>query len=153
VAVAEAGGEVVAQGNATDNKEDSLADMIDRTLEKEFPQSEGEQGDRGAWIWSWHSADLFLHVTIPLSGHAIPLLLTLNLSNPRLLKPRFCVETCASLYWCCLPASNLTQVISFRFVVCCALPSNASLRMLVLLNYFWGCGGSMYNELGMGNNS
>ncbi|CAN6163717.1 unnamed protein product [Urochloa humidicola] len=44
VAVAEAGGEVVAQGNATDNKEGSLADMIDRALEKEFPESEGEQG-------------------------------------------------------------------------------------------------------------
>jgi hypothetical protein len=44
VAVAEAGGEVAAQGNATDNKEGSLADMIDRALEKEFPESEGEQG-------------------------------------------------------------------------------------------------------------
>ncbi|EER88524.1 hypothetical protein BDA96_10G222500 [Sorghum bicolor] len=43
-AVAEAGGEVVAQGNATDAKEGSLADMIDRALEKEFPESEGEQG-------------------------------------------------------------------------------------------------------------
>ncbi|AQK82558.1 K(+) efflux antiporter 4 [Zea mays] len=44
VAVAEAGGEVVAQGNATEAKEGSLADMIDRALEKEFPESEGEQG-------------------------------------------------------------------------------------------------------------
>ncbi|XP_062229041.1 K(+) efflux antiporter 4-like isoform X1 [Phragmites australis] len=45
VAVAEAGGEVVAQGNATaKDKEGSLADMIDRALEKEFPESEGEQG-------------------------------------------------------------------------------------------------------------
>lgn len=44
VAVAEAGGEMVAQGNATEAKEDSLADMIDRALEKEFPESEGEQG-------------------------------------------------------------------------------------------------------------
>lgn len=52
VVVAEAGGEVVAQGNATDNKEGSLADMIDRALEKEFPESEGEQGGGGAWIWS-----------------------------------------------------------------------------------------------------
>jgi hypothetical protein len=52
VAVAEAGGEVVAQGNATDNKEGSLADMIDRALEKEFPESEDEQGGGGAWIWS-----------------------------------------------------------------------------------------------------
>jgi len=50
-AVAEAGGEVVAQGNATDAKEGSLADMIDRALEKEFPESEGEQGGGGAWIW------------------------------------------------------------------------------------------------------
>ncbi|XP_044423281.1 K(+) efflux antiporter 6 isoform X1 [Triticum aestivum] len=39
---AEAGGEA-AQGNAT-NKEHSLADMIDRALEKEFPDSEGDQG-------------------------------------------------------------------------------------------------------------
>ncbi|AQL03929.1 K(+) efflux antiporter 4 [Zea mays] len=44
VAVAEAGGEVVAQGNATEAKEGSLADMIDRALEKEFPESESEQG-------------------------------------------------------------------------------------------------------------
>ncbi|KAG2606628.1 K(+) efflux antiporter 4-like isoform X3 [Panicum virgatum] len=44
VAIAEAGGEVAAQGNATDNKEGSFADMIDRALEKEFPESEGEQG-------------------------------------------------------------------------------------------------------------
>jgi hypothetical protein len=51
VVVAEAGGEVVAQGNATNNKEVSLADMIDRTLEKEFPESEDEQGGGGAWIW------------------------------------------------------------------------------------------------------
>jgi len=51
VAVAEAGGEVVAQGNATEAKEGSLADMIDRALEKEFPESEGEQGGGGAWIW------------------------------------------------------------------------------------------------------
>jgi len=51
VAVAEAGGEVAAQGNATDNKEGSFADMIDRALEKEFPESEGEQGGGGAWIW------------------------------------------------------------------------------------------------------
>ncbi|GJM98168.1 hypothetical protein PR202_ga15153 [Eleusine coracana subsp. coracana] len=43
VVVAEAGGEVAAQGNAT-AKEGSLADMIDRALEKEFPESEGEQG-------------------------------------------------------------------------------------------------------------
>ena len=48
VAVAEAGGEVAAQGNATDNKEGSFADMIDRALEKEFPESEGEQGGGGA---------------------------------------------------------------------------------------------------------
>jgi hypothetical protein len=40
---AEAGGEVTAQGNATAN-EGSLAEMIDRALEKEFPESEGEQG-------------------------------------------------------------------------------------------------------------
>lgn len=55
VAVAEAGGEVVARGNATEAKEGSLADMIDRALEKEFPDSEGEQGGGGAWIWlnSW----------------------------------------------------------------------------------------------------
>jgi hypothetical protein len=46
---AEAGGEVALQGNAT-NKEGSLADMIDRALEKEFPDSEGEQGGGGAWI-------------------------------------------------------------------------------------------------------
>ncbi|KAF7102741.1 hypothetical protein CFC21_103819 [Triticum aestivum] len=39
---AEAGGEA-AQGNAT-TKEHSLADMIDRALEKEFPDSEGDQG-------------------------------------------------------------------------------------------------------------
>ncbi|CAM0910289.1 unnamed protein product [Alopecurus aequalis] len=39
---AEAGGEVVP-GNAT-TKDGSLADMIDRALEKEFPDSEGEQG-------------------------------------------------------------------------------------------------------------
>ncbi|XP_014753157.1 K(+) efflux antiporter 6 isoform X2 [Brachypodium distachyon] len=39
---AEAGGEAV-QGNAT-TKDGSLADMIDRALEKEFPESEGEQG-------------------------------------------------------------------------------------------------------------
>lgn len=45
---AEAGGEV-AQGNAT-TKENSLADMIDRALEKEFPDSEGDQGGGGAWI-------------------------------------------------------------------------------------------------------
>jgi len=51
VAVTEAGGEVAAQGNATDNKEGSFADMIDRALEKEFPESEGEQGGGGAWIW------------------------------------------------------------------------------------------------------
>jgi hypothetical protein len=51
VAVAEAGGEVVAQGNATEAKEGSLADMIDRALEKEFPESESEQGGGGAWIW------------------------------------------------------------------------------------------------------
>ncbi|KAL6602853.1 hypothetical protein ACP70R_043214 [Stipagrostis hirtigluma subsp. patula] len=44
VAVAEAGGEVAAQGNATAKEEGSLADMIDRALEKEFPESEGEQG-------------------------------------------------------------------------------------------------------------
>lgn len=50
VAVAEAGGEVAAQGNAT-AKEGSLADMIDRALEKEFPESEGEQSGGGAWIW------------------------------------------------------------------------------------------------------
>jgi hypothetical protein len=49
VAVAEAGGEVTAQGNATAN-EGSLAEMIDRALEKEFPESEGEQGRGGAWI-------------------------------------------------------------------------------------------------------
>ena len=48
--VAEAGGEVVAQGNATAKDEGSLADMIDRALEKEFPDSEGEQGGGGAWI-------------------------------------------------------------------------------------------------------
>jgi len=51
VAVAEAGGEVVAQGNATEAKEGSLADMIDRALEKEFPESEGEQDGGGVWIW------------------------------------------------------------------------------------------------------
>jgi hypothetical protein len=50
VAVAEAGGEVTAHGNATAN-EGSLAEMIDRALEKEFPESEGEQGGGGAWIW------------------------------------------------------------------------------------------------------
>uniref|UniRef100_A0A0D9WR92 Cation/H+ exchanger transmembrane domain-containing protein n=1 Tax=Leersia perrieri TaxID=77586 RepID=A0A0D9WR92_9ORYZ len=50
-AAAEAGGEVVsdaasgaAGGNATTGKEGSLAEMIDRALEKEFPESEGEQG-------------------------------------------------------------------------------------------------------------
>jgi opacity protein-like surface antigen len=52
VAMAEAGSEVVAQGNAMDNKEGSLDDMIDRTLEKEFPESEDEQGGENAWIWS-----------------------------------------------------------------------------------------------------
>ncbi|KAG8044106.1 hypothetical protein GUJ93_ZPchr0048g33357 [Zizania palustris] len=45
-AAAEAGGEVVAEAAAgnTTAKEGSLADMIDRALEKEFPESEGEQG-------------------------------------------------------------------------------------------------------------
>ncbi|KAI4965347.1 hypothetical protein ZWY2020_054734 [Hordeum vulgare] len=46
-----AGGEA-AQGNGT-NKENSLADMIDRALEKEFPDSKGDQGggetDRGSF--------------------------------------------------------------------------------------------------------
>ncbi|KAE8811199.1 K(+) efflux antiporter 4 [Hordeum vulgare] len=40
--VAQAVGEA-AQGNGT-NKENSLTDMIDRALEKEFPDSEGDQG-------------------------------------------------------------------------------------------------------------
>ena len=45
---AQADGEA-AQGNGT-NKENSLADMINRALEKEFPDSEGDQGGGGAWI-------------------------------------------------------------------------------------------------------
>jgi hypothetical protein len=49
-AVADAGGDVTPQGNAT-AREGSLADMIDRALEKEFPESEGERGGGGAWIW------------------------------------------------------------------------------------------------------
>lgn len=36
-----------AAANAT-GKEGSLAEMIDRALEKEFPESEGEQGGGGA---------------------------------------------------------------------------------------------------------
>lgn len=58
VAAAVAGGEVAgeagaglgegaAAANAT-GKEGSLAEMIDRALEKEFPESEGEQGGGGA---------------------------------------------------------------------------------------------------------
>ncbi|KAE8809297.1 K(+) efflux antiporter 6-like [Hordeum vulgare] len=47
-AAAQAGGEAT-QGNGT-NKENSLADMIDRAVEKEFPDSEGDQGGGGACI-------------------------------------------------------------------------------------------------------
>ncbi|KAI4966253.1 hypothetical protein ZWY2020_041900 [Hordeum vulgare] len=48
MAAAQAGGEA-AQGNGT-NKENNLADMIDRALEKEFPDSKGDQGGGGACI-------------------------------------------------------------------------------------------------------